>query len=71
MLVLSRRKNESIVINDAIEVTIVEIRGDKVRIGVQAPPEVSVHRREVLDAIRRNNQLRIQRTADIMNRIHG
>ena len=54
MLVLSRKKNESIVINDDITIVVVEIRGDKVRLGVQAPKEVPVHRREVFDAIRRN-----------------
>ncbi len=54
MLVLSRKKNESIVINDDITVVVVEIRGDKVRLGVEAPKEVPVHRREVFDAIRRN-----------------
>ena len=53
MLVLSRKKNESIVINDDIKVTIVEIRGDKVRIGVEAPASVSVHRQEVWQAIHR------------------
>lgn len=54
MLVLSRKKNESIVINDDIIVVVVEIRGDKVRLGVEAPKEVPVHRREVFDAIHRN-----------------
>jgi carbon storage regulator len=53
MLVLSRKKNESIVINDDITIVVVEIRGDKVRLGVEAPKEVPVHRREVYDAIRR------------------
>jgi len=60
MLVLSRKKNESIVINDDISIVVVEIRGDKVRLGVEAPKEVPVHRREVYDAIKRsletNNQ---------------
>ena len=51
MLVLSRKKNESIVINDDTTVTIVEIRGDKVRLGIRAPKEVPVHRQEVHDAI--------------------
>ena len=51
MLVLSRKKDESIIINDHIRVTIVEIRGDKVRLGIDAPKEVSVHRREVYEAI--------------------
>ena len=53
MLVLSRKKNESIVINNDIKIVVVEIRGDKVRLGVEAPKEVPVHRREVFDAIHR------------------
>ena len=55
MLVLSRKKNESIVINDDITIVVVEIRGDKVRLGVEAPKEVPVHRREVFDAIHRTD----------------
>ena len=55
MLVLSRKKNESIVINDDITIVVVEIRGDKVRLGVEAPKEVPVHRREVYDAIKRHS----------------
>ena len=51
MLVLSRKKNESIVINNDVTVTVVEIRGDKVRLGIVAPKEVPVHRQEVFDAI--------------------
>lgn len=51
MLVLSRKKNESIVINNDITVTVVEIRGDKVRLGIVAPKEIPVHRREVYEAI--------------------
>lgn len=55
MLVLSRRKNEQIIVGDGdVIFTIVEIRGDKVRIGVDAPKEVPVHRKEVYDAIRRD-----------------
>jgi carbon storage regulator len=53
MLVMSRKKNESIIINDDITIVVVEIRGDKVRLGVEAPKEVPVHRREVFDAIHR------------------
>ena len=49
------QKNESIVINDDITIVVVEIRGDKVRLGVEAPKEVPVHRREVFDAIHRND----------------
>jgi carbon storage regulator len=51
MLVLSRKKNESIIINDNITVTVIEIRGDKVRLGIEAPKHVTVHRREVYEAI--------------------
>ena len=54
MLVLSRKKNESIVINDDISIVVVEIRGDKVRLGVDAPKEIPVHRREVYDAIKKS-----------------
>ncbi|NMC21820.1 MAG: carbon storage regulator CsrA [Thermogutta sp.] len=51
MLVLARKKNESIVINDQITIVVVDIRGDKVRLGITAPKEVPVHRREVFEAI--------------------
>jgi carbon storage regulator len=51
MLVLSRKKNESIVINNDITITVVEIRGDKVRLGIVAPKTVPVHRQEVFDEI--------------------
>ena len=51
MLVLSRKKNESIVVDENIVITVVEIRGDKVRLGIQAPREISIHRSEVHDAI--------------------
>ena len=54
MLVLSRKKEESIIINDNIVVTVVEIRGDKVRLGFDAPKEVPIHRREVYEAIKRS-----------------
>ena len=54
MLVLSRKKNESIVINDDISIVVVEIRGDKARLGVEAPKEIPVHRREVYDAIKKS-----------------
>jgi len=55
MLVLSRQRDESIIIGDNIVVTIVDIRGDKVRLGIEAPTEVPVHRREVYEAIQREN----------------
>jgi len=57
MLVLSRKKNESIIINDHVTVTVVEIRGDKVRLGIDAPKDVTVHRREVYEAIQ--NQAKV------------
>ena len=53
MLVLSRKRDEKIVIGDRIVITIVEVRGDKVRLGIEAPTDVPVHRQEVYDAIRR------------------
>ena len=55
MLVLSRRKNESIVIGDEVTVTVVEIRGDKVRLGIEAPKSVGVHRYEVYQAFHRQS----------------
>ena len=56
MLVLSRQRDESIMIGDKVIVTIVDIRGDKVRLGIQAPQEIPVHRQEVYDAIQRENR---------------
>ena len=56
MLVLSRQRDESIIIGDNIVITIVDIRGDKVRLGIQAPVEIPVHRQEVYDAIQRENR---------------
>lgn len=53
MLVLSRKKGEKIVINDEVVLTVVEIRGDKVRLGVDAPQNVPIHRQEVYEAIQR------------------
>lgn len=58
MLVLSRTKDESIIIGDDIEITIVDVRGDKVRLGINAPREISVHRKEIYDAIQREKEQR-------------
>jgi carbon storage regulator len=55
MLVLSRQRDESIIIGDNIVITVVDIRGDKVRLGIDAPKEIPVHRQEVYDAIQREN----------------
>ena len=56
MLCLSRKRNETLVIGDSIRVTVVEIRGDKVRLGIEAPSDVPVHREEVYDAIKREER---------------
>jgi carbon storage regulator len=56
MLVLSRQKDESIMIGDDVEITIVDVRGDKVRLGITAPKSIPVHRREVYDAIQREKK---------------
>ncbi len=56
MLVLSRTRDETIMIGDEIEITIVDVRGDKVRVGINAPTAIPVHRKEVYDAIKRENE---------------
>ncbi len=55
MLVLSRQRDETIMIGDEIEISVVDIRGDKVRLGINAPTRIAVHRKEVYDAIKREN----------------
>jgi carbon storage regulator len=57
MLVLSRQRDESIMIGDKVVITIVDIRGDKVRLGIEAPNEIPVHRQEVYEAIKREGRL--------------
>ena len=56
MLVLSRQKDESIMVGDNVEITIVDVRGDKVRLGITAPKEIPVHRMEVYEAIQREKR---------------
>ncbi|MEM6471705.1 MAG: carbon storage regulator CsrA [Planctomycetota bacterium] len=56
MLVLSRHKDETIMIGDEVQVTIVDVRGDKVRLGIEAPQHIAVHRREVYDTIKRESE---------------
>ena len=56
MLVLSRQRDQTIMIGDDIEITVVDIRGDKVRLGINAPTEIPVHRKEVYEAIKRENR---------------
>ena len=71
MLVLSRQRDETIMIGDEVEITIVDIRGDKVRLGITAPRSIQVHRKEVYDAIKRENQqasrLRPRDVADVVD----
>lgn len=55
MLVLSRKKDEKIIIGDSISIMVIDIRGDKVRLGIDAPREISVHRREVYEAIKKEH----------------
>ena len=65
MLVLSRQRDETIMIGDNIEITVVDIRGDKVRLGINAPKEIPVHRKEVWESIQRENRDAAQRSAHI------
>jgi len=56
MLVLSRHKDESIVINDNIKIVVIDIRADRVRLGIEASPDIPVHRQEVYDALQREKK---------------
>src|SRR6476469_8805149 len=69
MLVLARQRDETIMIGDQIEVTVVDIRGDKVRLGINAPKAIAVHRKEVYDAIRRENREAAQVKPDDLSAI--
>jgi carbon storage regulator len=69
MLVLSRQRDESIIIGDNIVITVVDVRGDKVRLGIDAPREVSVHRREIYEAIQRENKQAAQIQLDEARKI--
>lgn len=64
MLVLSRQKDESIIIGDDVEITIVDVRGDKVRLGINAPRSISVHRKEVYEAIQREKEQKSKKDAE-------
>ncbi len=65
MLVLSRQRDETIMIGDDIEITVVDIRGDKVRLGIAAPSRIAVHRKEVYESIRRENEAAAQVSRDV------
>jgi len=71
MLVLSRQKDETIMIGDDVEITVVDIRGDKVRLGISAPPHIPVHRKEVYEAIRRENRAAAQVRPEDISSITG
>lgn len=71
MLVLSRQRDESIIIGDNIVITVVDIRGDKVRLGINAPTEIPVHRQEVYEAIQRENRANGMEGADASSNGQG
>ena len=71
MLVLTRRINESIVINDDVSVLVVEVRGDRVRLGIEAPKNVTVHRKEVYDVIRESDSDPPKKKKTAVNRNTG
>jgi carbon storage regulator len=78
MLVLSRQRDQTIMIGDNIEITIVDIRGDKVRLGINAPGDIPVHRKEVYEAIKRENRAAanvrpedIAKATDVENQKHA
>lgn len=67
MLVLSRQRDETIMIGDDVEITIVDIRGDKVRLGISAPRQIQVHRKEVYEAIKSENAAAANVQVDDLN----
>jgi carbon storage regulator len=69
MLVLSRQRDETIMIGDEIEITVVDIRGDKVRLGITAPTRIAVHRKEVYEAIRAENEQAARLTGGQLPRV--
>lgn len=76
MLVLTRKKNESIIINDNIEITIVDVQGDQVRIGINAPKNVSIYRKEIYTEIKEENKkassgLSVKSLNEITEKIKG
>ncbi|MFG0256680.1 MAG: carbon storage regulator CsrA [Phycisphaerales bacterium JB043] len=69
MLVLSRHRDETIMIGDNVEITVVDIRGDKVRLGINAPTRIAVHRKEVYEAIRAENVRAAELDDDTLRRV--
>ncbi|PLX18719.1 MAG: carbon storage regulator [Candidatus Muiribacterium halophilum] len=67
MLVLTRKKNQSIIIADDIEVVVVDIKGDQIKLGIKAPKSVSVHRKEVYEEIQRENEAAAKSNVKVNN----
>jgi len=65
MLILSRRKDESVIIDDGIEISVVDIRGDQVKLGIKAPRDVKVYRNEVFQAIQAENRAAASAPVDL------
>lgn len=70
MLVLSRKKDQSIIIGDNIEISIVDIQGDVIRIGIEAPKEVSIYRKELLEEVKQANKEATQTTANLGDKLN-
>lgn len=71
MLILARKIHERIIIGDDIEVSVVDIKGDQVKLGIQAPRNVKVYRQEVYEAIQRENRMAAQRASDTLPSLDG
>lgn len=67
MLVLSRKKNESIIIGDDIEIVVVDVKGDQVKIGIKAPRKITVHRAEVYAEIQKENEIAAKNSKEKMS----
>ncbi|MGG1877329.1 carbon storage regulator CsrA [Paenibacillus cisolokensis] len=70
MLILSRNKGQKIMINDNIVLSVIEINGDQVRIGIEAPTSVSIYREEIYEAIREQNQNAVDFNDDVQDILH-
>lgn len=71
MLVLTRRHNESIMIGDSVEITVIEVKGEQVKLGISAPKDIIVHRKEIYMAIQRENIDASKSTLDKLSEIGG
>ena len=66
MLVLARKVGESIIIGDNIEITVIETKGDQIKLGIQAPKDLDIHRKEIYETIQKENQQAVSQTIDIV-----